>query len=108
MSFKVIAIPPFERQLKRLARKHASLGADLAALIKTLEADPTTGVALGKDCYKIRLAITSKGVGKSGGARVITTIVVTAETVVLLAIYDKSDQSTISDAEIDKLLGAVE
>lgn len=27
------------------------------------------GEPLGKDCYKIRMAITSKGKGKSGGSR---------------------------------------
>lgn len=53
---------------------------------------------------QIRLAIASKGKGKSGGARIITYIAVTEETVVLLSIYDKSEQSDISDKELLRLL----
>jgi len=44
--------------------------------------------------------ISSKNSGKSGGARVITHVYVEGDTVTLLAIYDKSTQSTISDSEI--------
>lgn len=47
---------------------------------------------------KIRMAITSKGRGKSGGARVITYTVVTAEMegrVYLMNVYDKSDFSSV-------------
>ena len=56
------------------------------------------------NCYKIRLAIKSKGKGKSGGARVITTVFVDEETVYLLDIYDKSEQSSISRAGLLTLL----
>ena len=41
-----------------------------------LSEDPQLGTALGKSCYKIRLAVRSKGGGKSGGLRVITYVVV--------------------------------
>ena len=50
------------------------------------------------------MAIASKGKGKSGGARVITHILVEGATVFLLDIYDKSDQSNISDKELEQLL----
>ena len=43
-------------------------------LEKELIKDPRLGVPLGNDRYKIRLKITSKGKGKSGGARVITLV----------------------------------
>jgi hypothetical protein len=62
--------------------------------------NPATGTPLGKDAYKVRLAITSKGKGKSGGARVITCVKIVAETVYLVSIYDKSVQSDISDKEL--------
>ena len=58
------------------------------------------GIAIGNNCYKIRLAIRSKNAGKSGGASVITHVKVIKQTVYLLSIYDKSDQSTITDKEI--------
>ncbi len=53
-------------------KKYPSLKSDLFKLIKQLEANPLIGTLLGKDFYKIRLSISSKGKGKSGGARVIT------------------------------------
>ncbi|MBW1619900.1 type II toxin-antitoxin system RelE/ParE family toxin, partial [Empedobacter falsenii] len=55
-------------------------------------------------CYKIRLAIKSKGKGKSGGARVITHLFIENETIYLLSLYDKSEQDSISDKEIKALL----
>lgn len=72
------------------------------ALVKKLKENPHQGTALGKNCYKIRLAIKSKG--KSGGARVITNFVVTNEVVYLLSIYDKSDKENLTDKELDELL----
>jgi len=57
---------------------------------------------LGNDYYKIRLAITSKGKGKSGGARVITCVKVVVNTTYLVGIYDKSEKESISIKEIQK------
>jgi len=55
-------------------------------------------------CFKIRIAIASKGKGKSGGARIITNIVVTESTVFLLAIYDKSEKENLTNKELVELL----
>jgi len=104
MSFNVIATEPFERKLKKLAKKHRSLKVDIAPIFEQLADDPTLGTPLGKDCYKIRMAISSKGKGKSGGARLITYARVIKERVFLLDIYDKSDQATISDKELRLLI----
>ena len=52
---------------------------------------------------KIRMAIKSKGKGKSGGARVITfnyIVDTECQRIVLVKMYDKSEISNISDAEI--------
>jgi mRNA-degrading endonuclease RelE of RelBE toxin-antitoxin system len=51
--------------------------------------------------------ISSKGKGKSGGARLITNFVIADETVYLLSIYDKSDKENLTDKELDELLGEV-
>ena len=69
-------------------------------MVKQLIENPTTGTALGRDVYKIRLAITSKGKGKSGGARIITCVKIIAHIVYLVSIYDKSAQGDISDKEL--------
>jgi mRNA-degrading endonuclease RelE of RelBE toxin-antitoxin system len=104
MSFEVIATETFERKLKRLAKKYKSIAADLAAVIDLLAENPKTGTALGFDCYKIRMAIASKGKGKSGGARLITYARFLNNTVFLLDIYDKSEQASISDKDLKMLI----
>jgi mRNA-degrading endonuclease RelE of RelBE toxin-antitoxin system len=107
MSYNLIAVPTFRKELKKLAKKYPSLKNDLTLLFESLEENPTQGTSLGRNCYKIWLAITSKGKGKSGGSRVITNIVVTEETVYLLSIYDKSDKENLTDKELDELLEEV-
>ena len=104
MSYEVVATEPFERKLKKLAKKYRSLKTDLAFIFEQLTEEPKPGTSLGKNCYKIRVATSSKGKGKSGGARVITYVRIIKETVYLLDIYDKSDQSTISDKELKLLI----
>jgi hypothetical protein len=74
------------------------------ALVQELKENPVQGTAIGKSCYKIRLAIKSKGKGKSGGARVVTNFVAANDTVYLLSIYDKSAKENLSDKELDELL----
>lgn len=65
--------------------------------------EPTQGTALGKGFHKVRLAIRSKGQGRSGGARVITYAIIAARHVYLAADYDKSERSTLSDTELREL-----
>lgn len=72
-------------------------------LLKSLTNNPEQGTALGNGFYKIRVAISSKGKGKSGGARVITYVKVTATTVYLTSIYDKSEKSAITDKELKQI-----
>ena len=104
MSYNVLTIPPFDKQLKRLAKKYPSLKNDFAKLLESLEQEPEQGTNLGNNCYKIRIAIASKGRGKSGGARVITHLVFKNDTVYLLTIYDKSDIENLTDKEILELI----
>nr|WP_304438252.1 type II toxin-antitoxin system RelE/ParE family toxin [Pedobacter sp. Leaf176] len=56
---------------------------------------------MGKECYKIRISISSKGKGKSSGARLITRVRVVKETIYLLSIYNKSERDSISDKELE-------
>jgi mRNA-degrading endonuclease RelE of RelBE toxin-antitoxin system len=104
MSYNLIITPAFERDAKPLLKKYKTLKTDLAGLFQSLENEPLQGKPLGKDCYKIRLAITSKGKGKSGGARVVTCVKITSEKVFLLTIYDKSEKEDISEKQLNELL----
>ena len=107
MSYSILAIPPFDKQSKRLAKKYPSLKAALSDLIDDLQTNPKQGAALGRSCYKIRLAISSKGKGKSGGVRIITNFVVAEDTIFLLSIYDKADKETLTEQEPEELLQLV-
>ena len=107
MNCNITATPRFKKELKRLGKHYKSLKEDYAGLLNSLQANPFQGTDLGKGLRKIRIAITSKGKGKSGGARVITFSVVVAieETEInLLYIYDKSERESISMSEIQELL----
>ena len=100
MSYNIFSIPPFDRQLKRLAKKYPSLKNEFAELLNKLKQWPEQGTSLGNNCYKIRIAIASKGKGKSGGARVITNFIIAENTVFLISIYDKSEKDTLTDKEL--------
>jgi mRNA-degrading endonuclease RelE of RelBE toxin-antitoxin system len=104
MSYKIKTIPRFEKDLKRLAKKYPSLKIEYVELVESLKEEPQQGTSIGNSCYKIRLAIASKGKGKSGGARVITYLQVIDTTIFLLTMYDKSEQEDISDKELEELI----
>ena len=102
----------FERGAKALRKKYPSFESDYDTFLNELEANPYGGESLGQHTYKNRMAITSKGKGKSGGARVITynlqqqsedEIIIT-----LMTIYDKSDIDNVSDAYIRRLVQQIE
>lgn len=106
MSFKIVPTPPFEKELKNLAKKYPSLKKDVSIFFKSLVKNPQLGTPIGSNCFKVRLAITSKRKGKSGGARVITYVQVIDKEIFLIAIYDKSEIDSISlNAIRDRLKG---
>lgn len=104
MSYRVETIPIFDRQFKRLSKRYASLKSELIKIVQSLRENPVQGTPIGSNCYKIRLAIASKSKGKSGGARIITHILIEGEMVLLLNIYDKSEQASLSEKELKRLL----
>ncbi|EON76210.1 hypothetical protein ADIS_3338 [Lunatimonas lonarensis] len=104
MSYKVIPTPDFKKLFKRLVKKYPSIKADLQQLINILAENPTTGIDLGHGIYKIRMAISSKGKGKSGGARIITFLVTEDLEVYLVHIYDKGQLDNLSKEQIIEFL----
>lgn len=104
MNYKVELSDNFKKEAKRIAKKYRSLKTDLAKLITDLEMEPTTGTNLGGNVFKIRLAITSKGKGKSGGARILTLVQVTETSVILFSIYNKGEIDSLTDKQIQELL----
>jgi len=104
MSYEVKATDYFGRRLKRLSKRYKSLLDDLSGIIEDLGDNPHLGVSIGKDCFKIRIAISSKGKGKSGGARLITYVRLVENTIFLIDIFDKSEQAGITAKELQSLI----
>ena len=107
MNCRIVATPEFARSLKRLAKRYASIKEDYRQFLDMLCANPLVGTELGKHLRKVRFTISSKGRGKSGGARVITHVIVVESdgtNLTLVAIYDKADQANITDKELRRLI----
>ena len=64
--FKVIPLHSFLRDFKFLHKAYRSLKPDVDELVLILKENPSMGTPFGSDCYKIRMAIASKGRGKVG------------------------------------------
>ena len=102
MAFEIVLTPDFKKHLKQIAKKNKQIINDIGGLIDKLTENPTMGTDLGHNVYKIRLAISGTNKGKSGGARVITYVVVADETIFLVEIYLKSEFDTV---DVDLLIG---
>jgi mRNA-degrading endonuclease RelE of RelBE toxin-antitoxin system len=96
-----------EKDIKALNKKYKSFKKDLAIFLIKLEENPYLGTPIGKDCYKIRMKISAKNTGKSGGARVITHVKIKKDTVYLFSIYDKSEKDNITDTQLKSWLKEV-
>lgn len=97
----------FAREVWRLAKKYRSFKNDYAEFLKSIKEKPLQGDEITKNIRKIRMAIGSKGKGKSGGARVITFNILTDVQngqVVLLLIYDKEDASTVKTNVVKQMV----
>ena len=115
MSVSIITTDNFRREAKKLIKKYRSLRDELQQLSEELEENPKLGTLITENVYKIRLAVKSKGKGKSGGLRIITYVDVEIQeidedntNVYLLSIYDKSDYENISDKQLKSLIDDVQ
>ncbi len=101
---EVIATRTFIRSAKSIARKYRSFNADYQKLVADLSDNPQMGIDLGNGFRKVRMAISSKGKGKSGGCRVITLDMVERnDCLYLIYAYDKSDYDNVDIAVIKAL-----
>lgn len=113
MKTEIFVTNNFAREAKKLIKKFNSLKSELEQLELKLKSNPTMGVSLENNSYKIRLAVKSKRKGKSGGVRIIThleVIILNSEinnNLYLLSIYDKSNVSNIRDKDILNILSQI-
>jgi hypothetical protein len=105
---KVRISDDFKVAFKRLKKRHVSLQSDFERLLASLLENPEQGIELAYGLRKIRLPITSKGRGKSGGARVIIRARIVEDELQLIYIYDKADYNNISDVFLRDILKRME
>ena len=98
------AAPRFKKEAKRLTKKFPSLVKEIGKVLEDLSNDPYHGESMGGGFYKIRVPIDSKGVGKRGGARIVTYVQIVDEVIYLVSIYDKAERSNIDDATLKAFL----
>jgi len=99
----------FNKNLKRLARKYPKVLSVVEALVEELKNDARPGDQIpnvGYEVYKVRLENLSANRGKSGGFRVIYYLQL-ADSVILLTIYSKTEQSDISPDQIRRVIDIV-
>jgi len=108
MTYKLAFTKSFGRELKKLKKKYPSILSDLDKIAVELLEKPFLGDPVYKNCYKVRVPISSINKGKSGSARLITYVVYSKSTIFLIAIFTKSERASISDKEIKELIRDLE
>lgn len=112
MNYEFRTMPSFDKDLKRLSKKYKSLKEDFSSFKKDIATHLATSDDLGDGFRKIRLSISSKNKGKSGGARVIThEILVNIDqedtlNILFVALYDKSEYSIVDKSVLRELVEA--
>lgn len=96
----------FLKDLKRLRKKYPSVRADVQMLVRSLENGETPGdrvQGIHSIVYKVRIRNSALQRGKSGGYRVIYYLR-SADFIILLTIYSKSEQENITSQDIQAIL----
>lgn len=107
MKCNIESLHHFDNRFKRFAKKFKTLTEELIELTESLSDNPNQGISLGGGLYKIRLGSESKGGGKSGGFRIVTYYLEQKpdkETLYLVTIYDKSEESSVKKEALMKLI----
>jgi len=104
MSLKIISLPSFAKDVKKLLKRYRNLLCDLKSLCDVLTRDPHSGIRLTQSLYKIRLANTSTQSGKSGGFRVLYYFADSQENLYLLKLYSKSEFTSINESRLKSIL----
>lgn len=97
---------PFKRRFKALAKRYRQIQTDIQPIVDELQAgnfvgDQISGIRA--TVFKIRAKNSDIPTGKSGGYRIIYQVL-SAEHVLLLLIYAKSDQADVSLEEIENAI----
>lgn len=103
---RIVRTKGFDRDLKRIGATKV----DLDALIADLVANPEAGdriVGL-SGVRKVRFALPSRKIGKSGGGRAIYLLIVKVDTIILVLAFAKNEQSDLSPRQRQQVLAFLE
>jgi mRNA-degrading endonuclease RelE of RelBE toxin-antitoxin system len=92
----------FQQDLKLLAKRYRRIRQDIQPVVEQLQAGEIPGdqvPGVGYAIFKVRVKNSSIQKGKSGGYRLLYYLK-TAENIVLITVYSKSDQGDIAAKEI--------
>jgi addiction module RelE/StbE family toxin len=98
--------PEFQRKLKRLAKRYRQIKQDLVPILEQLRQGENLGdqiSGVGFRVMKVRVRNSDTQSGKSGGYRLIYWLEL-EDSIVLLDIYSKADQSDIEISEIRQII----
>ena len=103
MNYSIKIVKRFEKDVKKLKKKFPKIKQDLQLLVEELYNNPTLGMSLGENIYKIRIPNSSIPIGKSGGFRVITYYKIN-EVIYLITIYSKTHKDNILINELKEII----
>ena len=95
----------FKKSFKKLVKKDIKLIDEYEQLLNDLENNQNFGIHLGHGRYKVRIKNNSNNKGKSAGYRVVTYTKL-ANTILLVYIYSKSDEESVSTNKIDEIISS--
>ncbi|MEM9003376.1 MAG: type II toxin-antitoxin system RelE/ParE family toxin [Cyanobacteria bacterium P01_F01_bin.86] len=105
-SIQVEVAPTFKRNLRKLGKKYRSIQEDVKPVIEQLQQGLFAGDRIpdiGYEVFKLRIRNSDIQKGKSSGYRLIYYLK-TADRVILLTIYSKSEQPDISAESIRQII----
>lgn len=94
----------FKSAYKHLKKKYPSFEKNFLELQRSLLQNPDQGTPITLGLSKVRMAITSKGKGKSGGARIIMQVRKLPDRLLFLFVYDKNEIQNVNDDYLRALL----
>ncbi|CAA6804816.1 MAG: RelE toxin of RelE / RelB toxin-antitoxin system [uncultured Campylobacterales bacterium] len=103
MSYEVLVVDEFKRNVKKLFKKYKFIKQDLLPLVSSLEKDAFIGTHLGSNIYKTRVKNSDLG-GKSGGYRVVYYTHLPKNRIYLLTVFSKTQKANINVKELQPIL----
>ena len=97
---------PFQKRLKKLTKRYRSIQQEIEPILQQLQEGLLVGEQItdvNATVFKVRAKNSDIPTGKSGGYRLIYQVI-SPTLILLLVIYAKSDQITISSTEIKRLV----